>query len=1237
MITALNQNRKVREERAKQASKQHARDHAKASRMREREGGTPTLDNLEDVGEIEDGGELDTERSDKDEKLARAARKHEKVTHHSTPNAQSELERKPYFINPLDHRKTAWDLYMGLLIVLSVIEVPWRIALNVQAEGGWDAWAWWIDIMFTMDIIANFRTGYVDADGLVVWDAKKIRYKYLTGWFTIDILSTIPFDKFVPLFLIGSGQEGDASSVARSGKLLRIFRVVRLLKLTRLLKMAKLFSQGDGNELMGQSTVDLIKMIVQVTFAGHFLACVYLMVADDTEDPTMDTWLKDSGVSKFEDPWLKYMVSMYWSFTTMTTVGYGDVNPSPRNVPEHVFVMVAMIIGTSIFGYFVGNITVIFESFDVQASITKEKLERVRDYCRDKEIPEGIKRRLQRHYKYFYGKRGCFDTDTMFDRFDSTLRDDIVLEQENNVAIMKQFPRVFSERDRGCHAKILENLLPAFVYEAEEMYVEGEHGTELYFLKKGEIRLFCDDPNHPDNSDGFLRTRFTVPLLHMKKGEVFGMASLINDVPHTATAIAEEYSEIYFLKKLVLVEIFYEWPSLLRRFHSLAKSRSTKVNDIKRTRDIPIDHKASPRGVLRTNSMVETATTSTKQAESEDGPGLELAAIGGSAASPAPVRSPSQRRESRSMSVSAAQKHKDLWETKRVIHPENTKKVLWDIFQGVLIVYSVITVPYRMAFLVPTNVGWDVSNTIIDILFGVDIILNFFTAYFDDEGKLISERWPVIRSYLRSWFFIDFFATFPIDAVITAANQGEGGGTNGSARLLKILRLFRLFKLFRLLKLGSFFGKYEEMITINPAIIKLLKLFTGMWFVAHLEGCLFFAITDKSDSDAAGWAKTYFCEGLKWHDAETRANSTLYNAKNDMWLCFDSVDLETRYWAAVYWAFTTMTTVGYGDITPEISIFSEMITTVIVQLLGTIVFAYVIGGVMNLVINFDPAARMTKQETQLLDGYMGHVKYSKIRQRRLRKSFNHYLEFKSIFRESDILDSAPNYIVRDVYNHLCEKTLAKVRILKQLDNDNEGFLAFVFPYLIPSLIPAGQYVWRKNCIGRAMYFVIRGEASLEFSEQDDGIGPGTQTSTFGAGDCFGQSNLLVPLSIPFSHKRSMKANKVLSLIMLKRNSLFLLRELSNRSVDMMLACVSIEVDLPYWVNTAEHYKPRIKDAVERIQNVAHLGGEGAIHKQILKRGTTIMTAEEAEQIHDFSTGDAEDITPRNHHHEKETI
>ena len=98
------------------------------------------------------------------------------------------------------------------------------------------------------------------------------------------------------------------------------------------------------------------------------------------------------------------------------------------------------------------------------------------------------------------------------------------------------------------------------------------------------------------------------------------------------------------------------------------------------------------------------------------------------------------------------------------------------------------------------------------------------------------------------------------------------------------------------------------------------------------------------------------------------------------------------------------------------------------------------------------------------------------------------------------------------------------------------------------------------------------------------------------------------------------------------SSLFLLRELSNRSVDMMLACVSVDLDLSYWIKTVEHYKPRIAKAVERIQDVAHIGGQGAIHKQILKRGTTIMTPEEAEQIHNFSTEENSEVA-----NEKATI
>merc|ERR1711871_890358 len=102
----------------------------------------------------------------------------------------------------------------------------------------------------------------------------------------------------------------------------------------------------------------------------------------------------------------------------------------------------------------------------------------------------------------------------------------------------------------------------------------GEHGTEIYFLRKGEVRLFSDDPNAEE--------RFTVSVAHLQRGEVFGVDSIINDVPHSTTAIAEEYTELFFLKKLVLVEIFYDYPDLLRQFHVIADSASKIVTDIKR-------------------------------------------------------------------------------------------------------------------------------------------------------------------------------------------------------------------------------------------------------------------------------------------------------------------------------------------------------------------------------------------------------------------------------------------------------------------------------------------------------------------------------------------------------------------------------------------------------------------------------------------------------------------------------
>lgn len=48
----------------------------------------------------------------------------------------------------------------------------------------------------------------------------------------------------------------------------------------------------------------------------------------------------------------KYVTALYWSMSTLTTVGYGDVTPG--SAKEKLYAMFGMLIGVTVFAYFMG-------------------------------------------------------------------------------------------------------------------------------------------------------------------------------------------------------------------------------------------------------------------------------------------------------------------------------------------------------------------------------------------------------------------------------------------------------------------------------------------------------------------------------------------------------------------------------------------------------------------------------------------------------------------------------------------------------------------------------------------------------------------------------------------------------------------------------------------------------------------------------------------------------------------
>lgn len=397
----------------------------------------------------------------------------------------------------------------------------------------------------------------------------------------------------------------------------------------------------------------------------------------------------------------------------------------------------------------------------------------------------------------------------------------------------------------------------------------------------------------------------------------------------------------------------------------------------------------------------------------------------------------------------------------QTIHPESKVIIAWESIIVLVSLYNYLSIPFRIAFKTDADGIWLILDLLSDTVLISDIFLRFKIGYIE-QGEFITDRQKIRKNYRSTDLKINLIASLPIDFIVRIFISPVPGYVIGIIRFPRLLRGFQCLGIFR---------RWENNVNVNPVVIRMINLVVTIFLIDHWVACLWFFIGEVAQISGESWL----------------TNASLESARTS-----------TQYLNSLYWSITTLTTVGYGDITPTNDL--EIVFTLVIMFLGVSMYAFIIGNVASLIANLDANQGRFREKLDQIQAYMRERRIPAILQQQVRDYYQYMWEYShDASMELDFLDELPHSIKTRIYLHLHQELLEKVPLFQDAD---KGFIEDLVIKLKPRILPPNDYIIREEQLGHEMYFIKRGEV-IAFSEKT-----GRVYRTMTAGMFFGEIALL---------------------------------------------------------------------------------------------------------------------------------
>ena len=413
-----------------------------------------------------------------------------------------------------------------------------------------------------------------------------------------------------------------------------------------------------------------------------------------------------------------------------------------------------------------------------------------------------------------------------------------------------------------------------------------------------------------------------------------------------------------------------------------------------------------------------------------------------------------------------------------VLLPHSRLRQVFGLVISFLLLWSSTVTPYTLSFLdEDTSITWEVLEAIINFLFACDLVLTFFSAYYDSDNKLIVSKRQIALTYLRGWFAVDFISCFPSQLLDLQAAGNTSLRYNSFVRLIRLprlyrlLRIFRIFKAFQLSRGRSCVEFFMRTASLNPGLLKLFKFVVLGMLLSHIVACLWFLTAKLTDFDKDSWVVRY--------DLQDQPAAELYIT-------------------SVYFVLTTIATVGFGDIVAYTML--ERCYAICLLSIGVGFYSYAISNFSTMMSSTD---RKNLYLSQRLDALADLVKMTKMPIETEKKVLNFLYrnlptKFLLRFDREAVMKELPAFLRTEISLYLYHHYVQKVFFFQDKD---PAFIASVVPGLRNVLLRRGDCVYREHDFPEETFYITEGRITFEADNRET-------FKTFVQGSYFGEIEII---------------------------------------------------------------------------------------------------------------------------------